>query len=83
MQPRLSFAKVSPRVVRAMLGLETCIARGSIERPFIELVRMRASQINGCTYCLDMHSKDARAAGEREQRLDVSRSDAMGKAGDR
>ena len=52
-----------------MLGLESCIARGSIERPLIELVTMRASQINGCAYCLDMHSKDARAAGESEQHL--------------
>jgi AhpD family alkylhydroperoxidase len=52
-----------------MLGLGFCIARGSIERPLIELVKMRASQINGCAYCLDMHSKDARAGGESEQRL--------------
>ena len=69
MQPRLDFLKVSPDALKAMLGLETCIARGSIERPLIELVKMRASQINGCAYCLDMHSKDARAAGESEQRL--------------
>jgi len=69
MQPRLDFLKVSPDTLKAMLGLETCIARGSIERPLIELVKMRASQINGCAYCLDMHSKDARAAGESEQRL--------------
>jgi AhpD family alkylhydroperoxidase len=69
MQPRLNFSKVSPDVAKAMLGLEACIARGSIERPLIELVKMRASQINGCAYCLDMHSKDARAAGEGEQRL--------------
>ncbi len=69
MQPRLNFSKVSPEASKAMLGLETCIARGSIERPLIELVKMRASQINGCAFCLDMHSKDARAAGENEQRL--------------
>jgi AhpD family alkylhydroperoxidase len=69
MQPRLNFPKASPQVARAMLGLELCIARGTIERPLIELVKMRASQINGCAYCLDMHSKDARAAGESEQRL--------------
>jgi AhpD family alkylhydroperoxidase len=62
MQPRLNFSKVSPDVAKAMPGLEACIARGSIERPLIELVKMRASQINGCTYCLDMHSKVARAA---------------------
>ena len=69
MQPRLDFLKVSPDALNAMRGLETCIARGRIERPLIELVKMRASQINGCAYCLDMHSKDARAAGESEQRL--------------
>ena len=69
MQPRLNFSKASPPVARAMLGLEACIAGGSIERPLIELVEMRASQINGCAYCLDMHSEDARAAGESEQRL--------------
>jgi AhpD family alkylhydroperoxidase len=69
MQPRLNFPKASPPVARAMLGLEFCVARGSIERPLIELVKMRASQINGCAYCLDMHSKDARAGGESEQRL--------------
>jgi AhpD family alkylhydroperoxidase len=69
MQPRLNFLDVSRDVAKAMLGLETCIARGSIERPLIELVKMRTSQINGCAYCLDMHSKDARVAGESEQRL--------------
>lgn len=69
MQPRLNYAKVSPDAFKAMLGLEAAIARGSIERPLIELVKLRASQINGCAYCLDMHSKDARAAGENEQRL--------------
>ena len=62
MQPRLDYSKASPDAVKAMLGLEGAIARGSIERPLIELVKMRASQINGCAYCLDMHSKDARAA---------------------
>ena len=69
MRPRLNYATVSPDAFKAMLGLEAAIARGSIERPLIKLVKMRASQINGCAYCLDMHSKDARAAGESEQRL--------------
>jgi AhpD family alkylhydroperoxidase len=71
MQPRLDYSKASAEAVKAMRGLESAIARGSIERPLIELVKMRASQINGCAYCLDMHSKDARAAGESEQRLYV------------
>ena len=53
-----------------MLGLETHVRKSSkLEPSLIELVKMRASQINGCAYCLDMHSKDARAAGETEQRL--------------
>lgn len=53
-----------------MLGLETYLRKSSkLEPALMELVRMRASQINGCAYCLDMHSKDARAAGETEQRL--------------
>ncbi len=69
MQARLNYTTVSPDAFKAMLGLEAAVARGSIERPLIELVKMRASQINGCAYCLDMHSKDARAAGESEQRL--------------
>jgi AhpD family alkylhydroperoxidase len=54
-----------------MAGLEAYVKESSIEAPLRELVKMRASQINGCAYCLDMHSKDARAAGETEQRLYV------------
>jgi AhpD family alkylhydroperoxidase len=54
-----------------MSGLEMYTRESSIEAPLRELVKMRASQINGCAYCLDMHSKDARAAGETEQRLYV------------
>jgi len=71
MLPRLDYSKASPDALRAMLGLEGAIARGSVERPLIELVKIRASQINGCAYCLDRHAKDARAAGESEQRLYV------------
>lgn len=52
-----------------MLGLEKYVRECGLEKPLLELVRMRASQINGCAYCLDMHSKDARAGGETEQRL--------------
>jgi AhpD family alkylhydroperoxidase len=57
--------------MHAMLGLEQYIHESGLEASLIELVKMRASQINGCAYCLDMHSKDARAAGETEQRLYV------------
>ena len=52
-----------------MYGLETYIRECGLEVPLLELVRTRASQINGCAFCLDMHTKDARAAGESEQRL--------------
>ena len=70
MEPRLDAQDASPAAYRAMLGLETFLHKSSkLEPLLIELVKMRASQINGCAYCLDMHSKDARAAGETEQRL--------------
>src|SRR5258708_18389896 len=70
MQPRLDVHKTSPGAYQAMVGLEAFIRKSSkLEPALLELVKMRASQINGCAYCLDMHSKDARAAGETEQRL--------------
>ncbi|HJV57457.1 MAG TPA: carboxymuconolactone decarboxylase family protein, partial [Methylomirabilota bacterium] len=69
MQARIDLTKISPAVYKAMAGLEGFVKGSGLERALLELVRMRASQINGCAYCLDMHSKDARAAGETEQRL--------------
>jgi AhpD family alkylhydroperoxidase len=69
MKPRLNTATVSPAAYHAMLGLEKYIHESSIEPKLAHLLKMRASQINGCAYCLDMHSKDARALGETEQRL--------------
>ena len=57
------------RVMRAMFGLGGVLARSGLEKSLLHLVDMRASQLNGCAYCLDMHSKDARALGETEQRL--------------
>jgi AhpD family alkylhydroperoxidase len=71
MKPRIDYRKAAPQAFKAMLDLEAGVHRGGLEKPLIELVKMRASQINGCGYCLDMHSKDARAAGETEQRLYV------------
>jgi AhpD family alkylhydroperoxidase len=60
----------APGVAQAMMSLETYIRKSSgLEPSLVELVKMRSSQINGCAYCLDMHSKDARARGETEQRL--------------
>jgi AhpD family alkylhydroperoxidase len=70
MQARLEARKVSPAAYQAMLGLETFVRKQSkLEPALVQLVKMRASQINGCAYCIDMHSKDARAEGETEQRL--------------
>jgi AhpD family alkylhydroperoxidase len=69
MEERLNYAKVSPDALRAMMELEKNVAGSTIERPLYELVKIRASQINGCAYCLDMHTKDARKAGETEQRI--------------
>ena len=67
---RLEPATVSPAAYHAMLGLESFVRKSSkLELSLLELVRMRASQINGCAFCLDMHSKDARMNGETEQRL--------------
>ena len=72
LKPRLDAKKAAPGAYQAMLALEGYIKKGSrLEPALLELVRMRASQINGCAYCLDMHSKDARASGESEQRLYV------------
>ena len=69
MNPRLDYRKAAPDAFKAMLDLEAAVDRGGLERSLIELVKMRVSQINGCGHCLDMHSKEARAAGETEQRL--------------
>jgi AhpD family alkylhydroperoxidase len=70
MLPRINFAKAAPGALDAMRGLEHYINQSSgLEPSLRELVRTRASQLNGCAYCLDMHTKDARAAGETEQRL--------------
>jgi len=69
MQPRLDFAKTSPAALKTMLDIEAYLAKCGLEHSLLHLIKMRASQINGCAYCLDMHSKDARAGGETEQRL--------------
>jgi len=69
MQARLDIQKTAPGAVQAMLALESYIRKSRLEPSLLELIKMRASQINGCAYCLDMHSKDARAHGETEQRL--------------
>ncbi len=69
MAPRIDYAKASPEGSRAMSALEVYVRRSGLDHPLLELVKTRASQINGCAYCLDMHTKDARVGGETEQRL--------------
>ena len=69
MEPRINFAKTSPQGLKAMLNFQTHVNAAPLDHAMLRLVKMRVSQINGCAYCLDMHSKDARAAGETEQRL--------------
>jgi AhpD family alkylhydroperoxidase len=62
-------ARVVPAIHEAMLAADSAIEHAGIDMPLLELVRIRASQINGCAFCIDMHSKDARAGGETEQRI--------------
>jgi AhpD family alkylhydroperoxidase len=69
METRLDPREVAPEVYRAMLALESVVRSGGLEGNLLDLVRLRASQINGCAHCIDMHSKDLRAEGESEQRL--------------
>jgi AhpD family alkylhydroperoxidase len=68
MKQRLS-AEAAPGALKAMYGLETYLKTCGLESELVHLIKMRVSQINGCAYCLDMHSKDLRAAGETEQRI--------------
>lgn len=68
-QPRIEYRNVAPGALEAMSGLERYLRRCELEPSLLELVKLRASQINGCAYCIDMHTKDARARGESEQRL--------------
>lgn len=69
MEARINYAKLPPEPVKAMYALGHYLAGCGLEHPLLELVKVRASQINGCAYCIDMHTQDARAAGETEQRL--------------
>jgi AhpD family alkylhydroperoxidase len=69
MTPRLDPSKVSPDAYRAIMGVELFVRHSGLEPSLLELVKLRASYMNGCAYCVDMHTKDARLAGETEQRL--------------
>jgi AhpD family alkylhydroperoxidase len=69
MSHRIDYPNVAPGAYAAMRGVETYMRQSGLEPRLLELVKTRASQINGCAYCIDMHTKDARAHGETEQRL--------------
>lgn len=69
MTPRLNPFATSPEGYKAMVNLEAYVKASGLEHSLLELVKMRVSQINGCAFCLDMHAKDARKAGESEARL--------------
>jgi AhpD family alkylhydroperoxidase len=71
MARRINYGKVVPAAVQAMSELQRYTRESGLEQSLLELVKVRASQINGCAYCLDMHAKDARASGESEQRIYV------------
>ena len=68
---RLSVHDVDPKAYEAVLGLERYVRSSGLDKPLYELIKIRASQLNGCAYCLDMHNRDARAGGEDQRRLDV------------
>ncbi len=69
MKPRFDAAKAAPGAYKAMIGLETYLHQSGLEIPLLHLIKLRASQLNGCAFCIDMHWKDLRSIGETEQRL--------------
>ena len=69
MTPRMNFMQAAPDTIKALMALEAQIQGSGLEQSLIELVKTRASQINGCAYCINMHTQDARKHGETEQRL--------------
>ena len=66
---RIDYTKAAPEILKAMMCLEEQVQKSGLEKSLLDLVKLRASQINGCAFCIDMHWKDARARGETEQRL--------------
>lgn len=68
-QPRLNYRKAAPAAFQAMWALQTVVNKSGLEKSLIELVKLRASLLNGCAFCIDMHFREAKAAGEREERL--------------
>jgi AhpD family alkylhydroperoxidase len=68
-QPRLNYGKASPAALQAMFALQLAVNKTGLEKPLMELVKLRASLLNGCAFCIDMHFREARKAGESEERL--------------
>ena len=68
-QPRLNYRQASPAAYQAMWALQVVVNKSGLEKPLLELVKLRASLLNGCAFCIDMHSREAKAAGERDERL--------------
>ncbi|MCW2890172.1 MAG: hypothetical protein QOE54_5750 [Streptosporangiaceae bacterium] len=69
MNARMDLSALEPGAYKAMLGLEKYLAQSTLPKPLLELVKLRASQINGCAFCVDMHGSDAKAGGESDERL--------------
>jgi AhpD family alkylhydroperoxidase len=69
MNNRINWAQKAPEAYKAMVGLETALSKSGLDHSLLELIRLRASQLNGCAYCVNMHANDARKAGETEARL--------------
>ena len=69
MERRLNYVKAAPDAYQALLALQAVVEKGGLEKPLVELIKIRASQINKCAFCLHMHTRDARKAGETEERL--------------
>ncbi|MAY63606.1 MAG: alkylhydroperoxidase [Rhizobiales bacterium] len=69
MQPRFNHRQTAPELMKAVVALDTAVDAAGLEKPLLHLVKLRASQINGCAYCVDKHARDARAEGESEQRI--------------
>ena len=69
MNPRIDFYAANPDALKAMIALEVAVGKLGLEAPLVELIKLRASQINGCAFCVDMHGADMRKAGESERRL--------------
>jgi len=69
MQPRIDYRRFAPEALKAMMSLESYLGNSSLDHKLLHMLKLRASQINGCAFCIDMHWKDARSLGETEQRL--------------